>query len=80
MEKYTPYKRKGRNLEFSSHGVEYSSEESSKHHIEKNQDSSEISDLNKKKRKYKPYEEIYVEFKKMKPPMFNDDIKEGEEA
>ena len=33
-----------------------------------------------KKRKYKPYEEISGEFKKIKPPTFNGDTKNGEEA
>ena len=33
----------------------------------------------KKKIKYKPYEEISGEFKKIKPPMFNGEIKKGEE-
>ena len=62
MPKTTPYKRKGRKHEFSSHGVETSSEESVKHHIEQQQDSKESSDDNKKKNKYNPYEEISREF------------------
>ena len=33
-----------------------------------------------KKRKYKPYEEISGEFKKIKPPTFNGETKKGEEA
>ena len=33
-----------------------------------------------KKRKYKPYEEISGEFKKIKPPKFNGETKKGEEA
>ena len=33
-----------------------------------------------RKRKYKPYEEIFGEFKKIKPPTFNGEIKKGEEA
>ena len=32
-----------------------------------------------KKRKYKPYEEIYREFKKIKPPTFNGETEKGEE-
>ena len=62
MPKTTPYKCKGRKQEFSSHGVETSSEESVKHHIEQQQDSKESSDDNKKKNKYNPYEEISREF------------------
>src|SRR5882757_5413783 len=34
----------------------------------------------KKKRKYKPYEEISGEFKKIKPPTFNGETEKGEEA
>ena len=33
-----------------------------------------------KKRKYKPYEEISGEFKKIKPPTFNGETEKGEEA
>ena len=33
-----------------------------------------------RKRKYKPYEEISREFKKIKLPTFNAEIKKGEEA
>ena len=73
-----PYKRKGRKLEYSSHKIETSSEESVKHH-RKQQESSESSDDNKKKRIQRPYEEISREFKKIKPPMFNGEIQKGEE-
>ena len=64
MAKTTPYKRKGRKLEFSSHGAKTSSEESIKHDTKKQQDFSESSDDNKKKNKYRLYEEIFGEFKK----------------
>ena len=33
-----------------------------------------------RKRKYKPYEEISMEFKKIKPPTFNGETGKGEEA
>ena len=65
MPKTTPYKRKERKLEFSSHGDKTSTEESIKHHTEKQQDSTESSDDNKNKKNYKPYEEISVELKKL---------------
>ena len=42
-------------------------------------DSSEDNHHNRK-RKFKPYEEIYGEFKKNKPPTFNGEIEKGEEA
>ena len=35
---------------------------------------------NKKKKRYRPYDEISGEFKKIKPPMFNGEIEKGEEA
>ena len=71
LPKTAPYnKRKGRKLEFSSHNSDTSSEESVKH-PRKTHESSKIRDENKKKKKYRPYEEIYGAFKKIKPPMFN---------
>ena len=42
-------------------------------------DSSE-NDLYDRKKKYKPYEEISREFKKIKPPTFNEETEKGEEA
>ena len=78
--KTTTYKRKGMTLEISNHKAENSSEESIKHISEKQQDSSESSDDNKRKNKYKPYEEIYGEFKNIKPPMFNSKIQKGEDT
>ena len=42
-------------------------------------DSSD-DNLYTKKRKYKPYEEISREFKKIKPPTFNGETKKGEEV
>ena len=33
-----------------------------------------------KKRKYKPYEETFGEFKKIKPPAFNEETEKSEEA
>ena len=44
------------------------------------QNSSESSDRSKQKKKFKPYEEIFVEFRKIMPPVFNGDIKAREEA
>ena len=42
-------------------------------------DSSE-AELYDRKKKYKPYEEISGEFKKIKPPTFNGETEKGEEA
>ena len=41
---------------------------------------SSKSNCRSRKRKYKPYEEIYGEFKKIEPPTFNDITEKGEEA
>ena len=61
-------------MEFSSHKSDSSIEESIKHY-RKQQESSERSDNNKKNKiKYRPYEKIFAEFKKIKPPMFNGEI------
>ena len=79
MPKTAPYKCKGRKMEFSSHKSDTSSEESVKHH-RKQQESSEISDDNKNKKKYRHYEKISGEFKKIKPPMFNGEIENDEDA
>ena len=56
MENTTPYKRNGRKQAFLKHETEYSTKETSKHNTEKHKDSSESSDNNQKKKKYKPYE------------------------
>jgi len=42
-------------------------------------DSSE-ADLYDRKKKYRPYEEISGQFKKIKPPIFNGETEKGEEA
>ena len=42
-------------------------------------DSSEV-ELYDRKKKYRPYEEISWEFKKINPPTFNGETKKGEEA
>ena len=67
-------------LEFSSHKTKNFCEESVKHHSRKQQESSEISDDNKRKNKYRIYEEISREFKKIKPPMFNGEFEKHEEV
>ena len=42
-------------------------------------DSNE-SDHKPRRRKYKPYQEIYGELKNIKLPMFNGEVEKGEEA
>ena len=78
MLKTALYKCKGRKLEFSIHKPETSIEESVKHN-RKHQESNKRNDDNKRKNKYIPYEEIFGEFKKIKPPMFNGEIEKGKE-
>ena len=51
-----------------------------KDHSRKQQETSESSDDNKNKNKYRPYEEISGKFKKIKPLMFNGEIEKDEEA
>ena len=51
-------------------------------HKEKYKYSNESSDSDNgpRKRKYKPYEEILGELKKIKTPMFNGEVGKGEEV
>ena len=80
MARTAPYKRNVRKLEFSYHETDSSSKEPAKHIKEKYKDYSESSDSNQKKNKYKLYDEISGEFKKIIPSMFNREIKKGEES
>ena len=41
---------------------------------------SSKAELYNRKKKYRPYEEISGEFKKIKPPTFNGETEKGEEA
>ena len=74
------YKHKGKKLKFSD------SESSSGVNIRlhrgryKYKSESSESDHKPRRRKYKPYEEILGEFKKIKPPMFNGEVEKCEEA
>jgi len=72
-------KRKNKKLEFFDSESNSSSDKNVKLHKEKDIDSSENCDNKPKKKKYKPYEEISGEFRKIKPPMFNGEIQKGEE-
>ena len=61
---------------------ESSSKVKSRSHMETKRyisDSNE-SDQKPRRKKYKPYEAISGEFKKIKPPMFNGEAEKGEEA
>ena len=74
------YKRKGKKLKFSN--SESSLGVNVRSHRGRYKDPSKISesDRSPRKKKYKPYEEIWGEFKKIKPPMFNGEVKNGEET
>ena len=76
--KTVSYKHKGKKLKFSdsesSSGVNVCSHRS---RYKYTSESSE-SDRKPRKMKYKPYEEISGEFKKIKPPMFNGEVEKGE--
>ena len=76
------YKCKGKKLKFSDNESNSSSGINVRSHKEKHKYSIESSNIDNspKKRKYKPYEEICGEFKKIKPPMFNGDVEKGEEV
>ena len=74
------YKHNGKKAKYSdsesSSEVKTRSRRESQNYIS---DSSE-SDKKPRRKKYKPYEEISGEFKKIKPPMFNGEVEKGEEA
>ena len=76
------YKCKGNKLKFSNNESNSCSGIKARSHREKHKYSSESndSDNSPKKRKYKPYEEIAGQFKKIKLPMFNGEVEKVEEA
>jgi len=74
------YKHKRKKLKFYENESYSSKDNKVKLHREKHINSSASSDNNPKRRKYKPYEEILGEFKKIKPPMFNGEVEKGEEV
>ena len=76
-----PYQHKDKNtkqfkIESSSSSEVYG--DSHKKNYQYTSDSSEDNHYTRK-RKFKPYEEISGEFKKIKPPTFNGETKKGEE-
>ena len=75
-------KCKGKTLKFLDNESNSSSGINVRWHKEKHKYSNESSDSDNspKKRKYKPYEEIPGEFKKIKPPMFNGEVENCEEV
>ena len=67
------YQHKSKRSKYSKIESSSSSEFKGNSHIKKHQYSSDSSEINyrSRKKKYKPYEEISGEFKKIKPPNFN---------
>jgi len=76
----TTYERKGKKLNFSDNESNYSTYETVKIRKPKINYSSGSSDISQQRRKYKPYEELSGEFKKIRPPTFNGEVDKGEEA
>ena len=77
-----PYQHKNKNskqlkIESSSSSKVYG--DPHKNNYQYTSDSSE-DNHHTRKRKFKPYEEISGEFKKIKPPTFNGETEKGEEA
>ena len=74
------YKHKGKKAKY--YDSESSSEVNARSHRGRYKYTSESSERDCKptRRKYKPYEEIYGEFKKINPPMFNGEVDRGEKA
>jgi len=76
----TSYKRKSRKLNFSDNESNHSTDATVKRRKQKNNYSSVSSNNSPRRRKYKPYEELSGEFKKIKPPMFNGEVEKVEET
>ena len=74
------YKHKGKKLKFSVSESSLGIKVRSHRGMYKYTSESSESDRSPRKRKYKPYEEISGEFKKIKPPMFNGEVETGEEV
>ena len=73
-------KHKGKKLKYSD--SESSSKVNARSHRGRYKYTSESSESDRRPRKmkYKPYEEISGEFKKIKHPMFNGEVEKGEEV
>ena len=77
---YMPYQHKYKKTkQVKDESISSSEVYGDKHNSHYTSDSSE-DNHHTRKRKYKPYEEISGEFKKIKPPTFNGETKKGEEA
>ena len=78
----TSYQHKSKKFKQSKIEISSSSEIYGDSHRKNHQYSSDSSEDNyhSRKRKFKPYEEISGELKKIKPPNFNGENEKGEEA
>ena len=77
----TSYQHKSKKSKYSKIESSSSSEINGNSHRKKHQYSSDSSESNyhSRKKNYEPYEEIYGEFKNLKPPNFNGETKKWEE-
>lgn len=76
----TSYKIKSKKNFFFDNESNYSIDETFERQKQKINHLSDSSDNSPRTRKYKPYEELSGEFKKIRPPMFNGEVEKGEEA
>ena len=78
----TSYQHKSKNSKQSKIDSSLSSQIYGDSHRKNREYSSDSSEDNyhSRKMKYKPYQEIFGDFKKIKPPTFNGETKKGEEA
>ena len=78
----TSYRHKSKRSKHSKIESRSSSEIYGDSHRKNRQYSSDSNEDNyhSRKKKYQPYEEIYGDFKNIKPPTFNDEIEKGYEV
>ena len=77
---YTSYKHKGRRSKYADNESSSEIKPRSRRDRQRYISHSTDNDQQPRKKKYKPYEDISGEFKKIKPPMFNGEAEKGEEA
>ena len=76
----TIYKHKGKREKYSDSETSLEVKPRSRRERQIYISNSSESDQKPRRKKYKPYEEISGEFKKIKPPVFNGKVEKGEEA
>ena len=76
----TSYKHKGKKEKYSDSESFAEVKTRSRRERDKYISNSSESDKKPRRKKYKPYEEISWELKKINPPMFNGEIEKGKES